>query len=523
MANARQRRKGKEMPSSEQLSKMLFNADAIQFSLEEQAETKKSSHRGKVITGDEIRYHVDGEHISVPKGMTYERIYEVIKRLEEEQNTKQEFLKLFDCRPYDGAYAAAQVLKEMFGITVGQPIPNPTGPPDLPKTITIKTGPGRGDTATVPWGALAIPSMDGTPKFFFHGAPHKKYGAVFAVKVESPKKHKAVIDELFDRIDSYVSENSIYRGKALAGVEDLEFIDLSGFDRKNFVFSDEVEDLLENGLFSTIRNADLLSAAGVPVKRSALLYGPYGTGKTSIGMMLAQTAERYGWTYILAQPGRDSAQDVITTAMLYQPAVVMLEDFDVESSTQDNRAMSQLLEALDGATTKGHRIITVATTNHIDKIHPGLLRPGRLDYVVEIGSLDVHGVEKLIKRVVGSDKLDSVVDYDFIFEQMDEFEPSFVRATVDRAKQWAINRTGGLDYVLTTDDLAGAARSLHAQQKLMQAANEIKTPPTLDTAFREITQSTIEDMRLVDSGGDQTYGISGMKRRDRTGNAVQNL
>lgn len=519
MANA-MKRKGSPMADGELLFEKIMGITngELKFKGDGRKNVEDNPNRKRIITGDEIRYHIDGEYISVPKGMTYDRIYQVVRRLEQEQNERQDFVKKFDCRPYDGAYATAHVLKEMFGITVGQPIPNPMGPPTLPATVTIKTGPNPKDTATVPWGSICIPALDGGPVFTLGATQDNKYGIVFMVKVESPKKHKKIIDELFERIESYVSENSIYRGKALAGVEDLEFIDISKFNANQIVFSDEVTDLLENGLFSTIRNADLLAAAGVPVKRSALLYGPYGTGKTSIGMMLAQVAERHGWTYLLARPGRDSAQSVIQTAMLYQPAVVMLEDFDVESSGSDSKAMSQLLEALDGATTKGNRIITVATTNHIKKIHPGLLRPGRLDYVVEIGSLDVHGVEKLIRRVVGEDKLDTSVDFELIFSKMDNFEPSFVRATVDRARQWAINRVSGLDYVLTTDDLAGAALSLHAQQKLMQNANEIPEMPTTDRVLRDMVQGSIEEMRMHDIDGDMTSGYNAAQLT-RKGNA----
>ena len=505
MANARKRK----TPMASSIHTLLNDAPPWE---EENGDSPRKKPKGQVITGEEIQYHDDGDYISVKRGTTYEHIYDVIRRLQLEQNTVQEFVKQFDCRPWDGAFAAAHVLKEMFGVTVGQPIRQIDGSIELPKTATIKTGPKPNDVATIPWGALSIPMLDGSPEFHFGGTMHKRYGPVFTIMVKSPKKHKAKIDELFARIEEFVRTGSIYRGKALAGADELEFLDFSGFNGNQIVFSDRVEALLENGLFSTIRNADLLEANGISVKRAALLYGPYGTGKTSIGIMLAQEACRHGWTFILARAGEDNAQSVVQTAMIYQPAVVVLEDFDVESSTQSAAQMAVLLETLDGATNKGARIITVATTNHIEKIHPGLLRPGRLDFVVEIGILDAHGIEKLIKRVVGPDRLADDVDYEAIFAQMDKFEPSFVRATVDRAKQWAINRTLGSVYVLTTADLVGAAQSLHEQQKLMEDAKEITPQPTIDVAQRELVKDAVSELRIVDGDGDTHPSVQRLAR-----------
>src|SRR5688572_29898709 len=118
MANAR-KRKGSTMASMASFDELVSMAQGQVKFKGDGRQNDDNPNRKRIITGDEVRYHLDGEYISVPKGMTYDRIYQVIERLEREQNERQDFLKVFDCRPYDGAYAAAHVLKEMFGITVG--------------------------------------------------------------------------------------------------------------------------------------------------------------------------------------------------------------------------------------------------------------------------------------------------------------------------------------------------------------------------------------------------------------------
>merc|ERR1719158_2290509 len=69
--------------------------------------------------------------------------------------------------------------------------------------------------------------------------------------------------------------------------------------------------------------------------------------------------------------------------------MVMLEDVDSvfvqrQSKSEDRSVtFSGLLNALDGVASQEGRIYFL-TTNHIDKLDPALIRPGRCDVKVEI-------------------------------------------------------------------------------------------------------------------------------------------
>ncbi|NIS12736.1 MAG: AAA family ATPase, partial [Thermoplasmata archaeon] len=88
--------------------------------------------------------------------------------------------------------------------------------------------------------------------------------------------------------------------------------------------------------------------------------------------------------FIQCRPGIDNVYDAMKTARLYQPAVVFYEDVDTIAQgdqTQGHVAVTQLLDIFDGLTAKSTKILAILTTNHPEKIHKGMVRPGRLDAV----------------------------------------------------------------------------------------------------------------------------------------------
>ena len=124
-----------------------------------------------------------------------------------------------------------------------------------------------------------------------------------------------------------------------------------------------------------------------------------GTGKTLAAILTGQEAVANGWTFIKGRPGRDDLSFVMQTAKLYQPAVVFYEDVDkiADSEVTSDSGISRLLDDFDGIDAKSTRILCVLTTNHPERIHKGMARPGRLDAMIEIDELDVDGTAKLVQ------------------------------------------------------------------------------------------------------------------------------
>lgn len=462
-----------------------------------------------LITDDDIQRH-DGTAIILPQDMPLERMVAIGNAKIEEQEQEHVFVRRYEYRPPDGANATANVLNRMFGIVVGKVKP-PEGffdGPTPPGYISVQISPT--ESRDVPWGQISVPALPGATVEL--SAERGDLGPVFVAKVIAPKKHKATIEELFAAIEEELRINSIYRGHALQGANELTFLPVAGFRSDRIVFADTVEATLEAALWNPIRDPEAVKRSGMSLRRAVLLYGPFGTGKSSAGLMAAQLAEQYQWTFLAANAGKDDLRAVMTTAALYQRAIVFVEDLDTHTpNINDRSAVAELLDVFDGIGVKDREIILIATTNHIETVPAGMLRPGRMDYVVEIAGLDRGGVERLLRAIIPTERLDPNVDFDAVFAETDDFLPAWVKAIGDRAQSFALARVDGSAYRLTTQDLVLAARSLHPQLELMRKATEGTEEPQLDQVMRGMVREAVEDVRVVDGDGDPVGDCGGWR------------
>ena len=117
-------------------------------------------------------------------------------------------------------------------------------------------------------------------------------------------------------------------------------------------------------------------------KRSVLLYGAWGTGKSIITNRIAEECvKKYNGIVLFATDATDvrNTIKIIEQTQPETPLVVILEELDEILKAEER----QMLVILDGAVQKNN-IMFLATTNHIDKIPKRVLRPGRFSLVVEI-------------------------------------------------------------------------------------------------------------------------------------------
>lgn len=82
-----------------------------------------------------------------------------------------------------------------------------------------------------------------------------------------------------------------------------------------------------------------------------------------------------------------------------QRSIVLLEDIDSCAATENrpgNLTFSGLSNALDGvAATEGGGRIIFMTTNYLEKLHPTLIRPGRVDVKEEITFANRNQMERI--------------------------------------------------------------------------------------------------------------------------------
>jgi len=129
---------------------------------------------------------------------------------------------------------------------------------------------------------------------------------------------------------------------------------------------------------------------GIPYRRGYLLHGKPGCGKTSVITAIAGELRRNLYVLPLATDGMDDNKLFKLLSCTSDDAIVLIEDIDCafaeRERSEDNISkitFSGLLNSLDGVFAKEGRILFM-TTNHIEKLDDALIRPGRIDYRLEL-------------------------------------------------------------------------------------------------------------------------------------------
>lgn len=433
-----------------------------------------------------------GDKFVLPERLSDDEAIAFLVQRRDDNEHVHRFSRTFPYRPMDGARATKNAIIEAFGFTMGKTIVTFFGK-EPPEFVDVSVGP-RGETEQVPWGAMKLPTLENTT-VHLSSAKDKDLGQVFQIVVDAPRKYRYHIEGLFRLIARNLAESSIYRGRAIDG--SMNFIDLSNIDPEAVVYTGDVQRQLNANIWSRIRYAAQLEKLNQPGKRTALLEGPYGTGKTLAGGLTAQIAEDNGWTAILAGPD-DDLHTVIQTARMYQPCVVFFEDID-RVSKAGQPGIEQILDTMDGLKVKGLKLIAVMTTNHAEEIHKGMVRPGRLDSVIHIGSMDRDGYEYLVRQVVG-DSLDKDVDFDAAFAANDGYVPAFVREALDRAVGYSVAENDGVLGPIGTTELVLSANGLRDQLKLMEGASDRPPTDTMSDALARVVDERLENVGMWNTG-----------------------
>uniref|UniRef100_A0AAF5HYV2 Mitochondrial chaperone BCS1 n=1 Tax=Strongyloides stercoralis TaxID=6248 RepID=A0AAF5HYV2_STRER len=158
------------------------------------------------------------------------------------------------------------------------------------------------------------------------------------------------------------------------------------------ILENNLSQKIHDDLEEFIKSGNWYSDRGIPYRRGYLLYGPPGSGKSSY---ISALAGHFG--YSISPPN----------------SIILLEDIDAafqtrEDPVQNHRAydgmtrvtFSGLLNAIDGVACAEERILFM-TTNHLDRLDPALIRPGRVDVKEYFGYCTPKMIEQLFDRFYG--------------------------------------------------------------------------------------------------------------------------
>ena len=469
----------------------------------------------------------EGNAIVIPENMEYiagaNALMALAKQDEEDFNREEEFT----CHPNDGYIAVHRTIEDSFG-PVGATGKEFFGMKmSTPEMKRIKTGLGINDYVEAFCdGDIQIPTLPGVVINVAGFAS----AMLFAVRVTAKKKHSRAINAFLDEVGRRIREESIYKGKAFDS--QFNFLDLSGAKEDRLVLPEAAAIQIRANLFAPLKWKDALKRIGTPFKRTILLEGPYGCGKTLSAYVAGALAVEAGATFIYIRPeDADNLALYMRYARQYASngdgAVIFYEDIDLLMGSDDSERNSKVntvlntLDGIDGKTGAAQDVMLVLTSNNAETINEALLRPGRIDAVIHIDAPDAEAAGRLL-RMYGGDLLSPDFDYHRAGVACAGMTPAFIREVVDRSKLVALDRTSGeTNYWLIADDIISAAAGI---QKHLELASprvaKYNTGDRLASALREVVGQTVRP--LVDTSTRSVAKIAGSSAHIITNNWESN-
>jgi len=466
--------------------------------MKEQSAEKKDTLQGltEQLAAELERRHAtqnailrEGKQIVIPEFMTLTDASRAIQDWESSMEEDMSRRVSIAGHPSDTLYAFDQAMRRAFGHIFGssdvvQTFFGAMKVPGQTKSIEIDYQ----KYISVPFGNVKVP---GLPIKMNIGIKERKnvMDSILQINFAYRQKFAPLVSMIEDEINKELANNSVFRGKAIDS--QFGFLNLKGFPLDRIVYAHKEKTQLDAHVFRLIKSTGAAKSYGLALKRTILLLGKFGTGKTLTALLAANVCIENGWTFMSVVPGDDIAQ-AIQFAKNYQPCVVFFEDIDQVTSGDRDHHINRILNIVDGILSKNAEVMTILTTNHAEKIESAMLRPGRIDAVIEMGHVDETSLLGLVKSYCGGMLADDV-DPGELIKVADDYTPSFIAEACNRAILYAMERIDGVSndgIRITQSDLKGALMGLRSQYNLM-TQDKVRTVPPMESAISEVVNDQL--------------------------------
>lgn len=239
-------------------------------------------------------------------------------------------------------------------------------------------------------------------------------------------------------------------------VEQFVIIEHPKISWKDIGGLEEQENELKEVIELPLTKPELFKKVGITPPKGVLLHGEPGTGKTMLAKAVAASTNS---TFIeivgseLVQKfigeGAKLVKDIFKLARDRAPSIIFIDEIDaiaskrIEIGTSGEREVQrtfmQFLAEIDGFKPLDN-VKIIGCTNRKDILDSAILRPGRLDRLVEVPIPSIEGQKEIFKIHTKNMKLDKNIDMTRLLKQMKNFSGADIKSMCTEAGYFAIRQ-----------------------------------------------------------------------------------
>ncbi len=213
---------------------------------------------------------------------------------------------------------------------------------------------------------------------------------------------------------------------------------------------EEIKEVIELPL----KKPELFRKIGIQPPKGILLYGPPGTGKTLLAKAAAASTNATFIELVASElvqkfigEGAKQVKEIFQLAREKAPSIIFIDELDAlaakridvgtSGEREVQRTFMQLLAELDGFKPLGN-VKIIGCTNRKDIIDPAIIRPGRLDRLIEVPLPNKEGITEIFRIHMTGMSVEKKIKTEKIVDKMEGMSGAEIKAVCTEAGYFAI-------------------------------------------------------------------------------------